>query len=111
MFAIMDQTERNLRMRQNQPGNHFRYFRGFGRRLFQELESNRRIVKQFARNDGRSLRACRFRDALDLSALVNRARSDFFVNVPRGQRQLGYSGNRSQRFTAEAQRMQREQVV
>ena len=98
-------------MRENQPRDHLSDLRGFGCRFFQELETHRRIVKQLARHNGRSLRTGRFRDALDLSTLVDRARPRFLVDAARRYRQLGYCGDGSQRLAAEAQRVQGEQIV
>ena len=98
-------------MRQNQARNHFSDLRGFRRRLFQKFESDRRVVKQFARHDGRALRAGRFRYPLDFSPLVDGTCPAFLVDALRRQCQLGYGGNRSQRLTAEPQRMKRKQFM
>ena len=98
-------------MRENQPRDHLSDLCGFGCRFFQKLETHRRIVKQLARHNGRPLRTGCFRDALDLSTLVDRARSRFLVDAARRYRQFGYRRDGGQRLAAEAQRVQSEQIV
>ena len=110
LLAVMNQAEGNIRVRQDHACDNLRHTAGLRHGLLEELEANRRVVKQLPRHNGRSLWAGRFRNAPDYAALVHRARAGGIAIVPRGEHQLAHCRDGRQRLAAETEGMQVEQI-
>ena len=106
----MNQPERYIRMCKNHLGDYIGHTPGFSNRLFQEFKAYGSIIKQIACNNGRSLRAGRFRNALDDAAFIDGARTALFSCMACSKHKLAYSCNRGESLASEAKRMQIKQI-